>query len=213
MGWLEWLFGTKSSASTSPIPSTATTLPEPLENEPPPPPPPPSVAAPDNGAPSAVTPHQARELERAANEKKFAEGQHQNMIDGVWYCSNCGCPESLAIARRKGPLGDKSQCGICGKYWHRWRKPRPVEYNPDYEFHANRLKEEEVARQEWRERILGSAAAALTPTATPEPRTLRDSGGPSRDDGSRDSTASTVSALVQRIKVDDAPTTAPPLSP
>jgi hypothetical protein len=37
------------------------------------------------------------------------------MINGVWHCSNCGCPESIAVGRRKGPLGDKSQCGTCGR--------------------------------------------------------------------------------------------------
>ena len=58
----------------------------------------------------------AEELaEREAKEKEYADGQHANMIDGVWHCSNCGCPESIAIGRRKGPLGDKSQCGTCGK--------------------------------------------------------------------------------------------------
>ncbi|KAF7362225.1 hypothetical protein MVEN_00568700 [Mycena venus] len=92
--------------------------------------------------PPAVTAKRAKELERSAKEKEFAEGQQQNMINGVWHCSNCGCPDSLAIGRRKGPLGDKSQCGTCGKYWHRYRKPRPVEYNSDYEFHANGGKKE-----------------------------------------------------------------------
>lgn len=56
----------------------------------------------------------ARESEREAKEKEFADGQHANVINGVWHCSNCGCPESIAIGRRKGPLGDKSQCGTCG---------------------------------------------------------------------------------------------------
>jgi len=48
-------------------------------------------------------------------EPELIEGQHPNMIEGVWHCSNCGCPESIAVGRRKGPLGDKSQCGQCGK--------------------------------------------------------------------------------------------------
>jgi len=56
----------------------------------------------------------AKELEREAKEKEFVDGQHPNVINGVWHCSNCGCPESVAIGRRKGPLGDKSQCGTCG---------------------------------------------------------------------------------------------------
>jgi hypothetical protein len=53
-------------------------------------------------------------MEREAKEKEFLDGQHENMINGVWHCSNCGIPESIAIGRRKGPLGDKSQCGTCG---------------------------------------------------------------------------------------------------
>jgi hypothetical protein len=55
-----------------------------------------------------------KETEREAKEKEFADGQHANFIDGVWHCSNCGCPEGIAIGRRKGPLGEKSQCGTCG---------------------------------------------------------------------------------------------------
>ena len=61
-----------------------------------------------------LTARRAKELEREAKEKEFVDGQHPNYIDGVWHCSNCGCPESIAIGRRKGPLGDKSQCGTCG---------------------------------------------------------------------------------------------------
>jgi SWI/SNF-related matrix-associated actin-dependent regulator of chromatin subfamily B protein 1 len=68
----------------------------------------------DTRASRAVTAKRAKELEREAKEKEFADGQHSNYIDGVWHCSNCGCPESLAVGRRKGPLGDKSQCGTCG---------------------------------------------------------------------------------------------------
>lgn len=59
----------------------------------------------------------AKELEREAKEKEFVDGQHPNFIDGVWHCSNCGCPESIAVGRRKGPLGDKSQCGTCGTFF------------------------------------------------------------------------------------------------
>ena len=63
-----------------------------------------------------MTAKRAKELEREAKEKEFVDGQHPNYIDGVWHCSNCGCPESIAIGRRKGPLGDKSQCGTCGMH-------------------------------------------------------------------------------------------------
>lgn len=60
----------------------------------------------------------AKELEREAKEKEFVDGQHPNYINGVWHCSNCGCPESIAVGRRKGPLGDKSQCGTCGTFFY-----------------------------------------------------------------------------------------------
>lgn len=40
--------------------------------------------------------------------------QHPCIVDGMWHCSNCGIPGSLAPGRRKGPLGDKSLCGPCG---------------------------------------------------------------------------------------------------
>jgi SWI/SNF-related matrix-associated actin-dependent regulator of chromatin subfamily B protein 1 len=69
-----------------------------------------SIPAPD----SRAVAKKAKELEREAKEKEFVDGQHANVINGVWHCSNCGCPESVAIGRRKGPLGDKSQCGTCG---------------------------------------------------------------------------------------------------
>jgi SWI/SNF-related matrix-associated actin-dependent regulator of chromatin subfamily B member 1 len=107
----------------APTPSTAadmSTLPPPLENDPPPAPPPMSSAASggastsDSKAVKIITAKRAKELEREAKEKEFADGQHANFIDGVWHCSNCGCPENIAIGRRKGPLGDKSQCGTCG---------------------------------------------------------------------------------------------------
>jgi SWI/SNF-related matrix-associated actin-dependent regulator of chromatin subfamily B member 1 len=74
-----------------------------------------NVAPPDSKV-KIVSAKRAKELEREAKEKEYADGQHANFIDGVWHCSNCGCPESIAIGRRKGPLGDKSQCGTCGKF-------------------------------------------------------------------------------------------------
>ncbi|KAF8178617.1 hypothetical protein K438DRAFT_1604964 [Mycena galopus ATCC 62051] len=204
----------------APIPSTAadiSKLPAPLENDPPPPPSVSTLVVPDSRAPRAVTAKRAKELERSAKEKEFAEGQQQNMINGVWHCSNCGCPESIAIGRRKGPLGDKSQCGTCGKYWHRYRKPRPVEYNADYEFHANGAKKEAEVVKRKKGRPPGSATAAPTPADTSEPQTPRDSGeGPSRQSPMRDvspvSTASTASEmpLAQRIKINHTPSTPPP---
>lgn len=101
----------------APTPSTtadASTLMPPIEGDTPAPS---STANPDNrGARVMLTSKRVRELEREAKEKEYADGQHPNYIDGIWHCSNCGCPESIAIGRRKGPLGDKSQCGTCGTY-------------------------------------------------------------------------------------------------
>ncbi|KAF4612776.1 hypothetical protein D9613_011708 [Agrocybe pediades] len=111
-----------------------------------------------------MTAKKQKELEREAKEKEFVDGQHSNYIDGVWHCSNCGCPENIAIGRRKGPLGDKSQCGTCGKYWHRHRRPRPVEYNADPAFHTTlKLKEQEAAsiKTPASRNKKGGAAAAL----------------------------------------------------
>jgi SWI/SNF-related matrix-associated actin-dependent regulator of chromatin subfamily B protein 1 len=101
---------------TAPTLSTAadvSKLPAPLENDPPPaiPPPPP----PPEPKMKFVPKKSAKELEREAKEKEFVDGQHPNYINGIWHCSNCGCPENIAIGRRKGPLGDKSQCGTCGE--------------------------------------------------------------------------------------------------
>jgi SWI/SNF-related matrix-associated actin-dependent regulator of chromatin subfamily B protein 1 len=110
----------------------------------------------------------ARELEREAKEQEYMDGQHPNMIDGEWHCSNCGCPASIAIGRRKGPLGEKTQCGICGKYWHRHRKPRPVEYHSDLAYHQN-LKDEAVrAKQSARSKKRAPAAAAALERETSE---------------------------------------------
>jgi SWI/SNF-related matrix-associated actin-dependent regulator of chromatin subfamily B protein 1 len=101
---------------TAPIPSTA------MDGYSAPPPasdPEPTTAnasaPPESKVGRPITAKRAKELEREAKEKEYADGQHANYIDGVWHCSNCGCPESIAIGRRKGPLGDKSQCGTCGK--------------------------------------------------------------------------------------------------
>ena len=68
-----------------------------------------------------------------------AATQHPTWHDGQWHCSNCGVPGSLDSSRRKGPLGDKTLCGICGKFFHRHRKARPVEYTRDREHHRREL--------------------------------------------------------------------------
>jgi SWI/SNF-related matrix-associated actin-dependent regulator of chromatin subfamily B protein 1 len=100
------------SAPTMSTAADASKLPPPLENDPPAPMPVPPPQ--DNRLPRVISAKRAKELEREAKEKEFADGQHPNFINGVWHCSNCGCPEDIAIGRRKGPLGDKSQCGTCG---------------------------------------------------------------------------------------------------
>lgn len=56
-----------------------------------------------------------RVLEKEGGES--TEGLHANLIDGTWHCSNCGCPESLAVGRRKGPLGQGTMCGECGMWY------------------------------------------------------------------------------------------------
>lgn len=169
---------------TAPTPTTAmesaTMLPPSLlENEPPPAPVTP--APPD----AKAIAKKARETEREAKEKEFADGQHANVIDGVWHCSNCGCPENIAIGRRKGPLGDKSQCGMCGtrtalvyqrltvtcvsllgKYWHRHRRPRPVQYNSDPQFHLN-LRNEESGKTNNKKRGRAANSVAVDGAETP----------------------------------------------
>ncbi|KAJ7039043.1 SNF5-domain-containing protein [Mycena alexandri] len=208
----------------APIPSSAvdvSTLPPPLEDDPPPPPTssrahaaPVSIS--DNRAPRTFNVKRGKGSERLAKEREFADGQQQNMINGVWHCSNCGCPESIAVGRRKGPLGDKSQCGTCGKYWHRYRKPRPVEYNSDYEHHATGLKREADLARRRKGRPPLSAAAPLDIS---EPPTPLDSGeGPSRQSPLRDvspvSSESSASEmpLALRIKINHT-TPSTPLPP
>lgn len=189
-----------------------------------------------------ISAKKAKELEKEAKEKEFIDGQHPNYIDGVWHCSNCGCPESIAIGRRKGPLGDKSQCGTCGmllfhrlldgfinaslpgKFWHRHRRPRPVEYNPDPSFHSGlKQKEKETETPKTpankkRAAALRATAAAGTPPSlaggadTSEPQTPagRQNGESNKDKDNDDDRAispvSTVSSeseapLAHKVKV------------
>lgn len=111
-------------AEVSALPPTtaadASTFEPPLEGDAPLPPSsvavPASTSAPDSKSSKVLTQRRQREIEKEAKEKEYVDGQRANLIDGVWHCSNCGCPESIAIGRRKGPLGDKSQCGACGTF-------------------------------------------------------------------------------------------------
>ncbi|KAH8113784.1 hypothetical protein DFH11DRAFT_1509929, partial [Phellopilus nigrolimitatus] len=105
-----------------------------------------SASAQDLKASRIVSARRRRELEKEAKEREYADGQRVNMIDGIWHCSNCGCPDSIAVGRRKGPLGDKSQCGACGKLCHRHRRPQSMEYNTDAEFCINVKVEGERAK-------------------------------------------------------------------
>ncbi|KAF8270064.1 hypothetical protein EI94DRAFT_1723769 [Lactarius quietus] len=154
------------AAPTMSTAADASKLPPPLENDPP--------------APMPVPPPQDNRLPRVISAKRFADGQHPNFINGIWHCSNCGCPEDIAIGRRKGPLGDKSQCGLCGKFWHRHRRPRPVVYNPDPEYHLG-LRTETDKSKIYPKKKGGAAARAAntpavdqdepTPAQAPEPET------------------------------------------
>ncbi|KAF8180083.1 hypothetical protein BJ912DRAFT_635214 [Pholiota molesta] len=204
-----------------------------------------SSAAPpaqDSRSNKIITAKRQKELEREAKEKEFVDGQHPNYIDGVWHCSNCGCPESIAVGRRKGPLGDKSQCGTCGKFWHRHRRPRPVEYNSDPDFHSGIKQKENDGGKTPASKKRGAAsalrvqsAALSTPAAdASEPQTPTRSNGdmdrrsasPHGNDDDRGvspiSTASSASEapLAQRVKLNGAnhakstPTPAPaPVTP
>jgi SWI/SNF-related matrix-associated actin-dependent regulator of chromatin subfamily B protein 1 len=166
------------AAPTMSTAADASKLPPPLENDPPTPMPIPPPQ--DNRLPRVISAKRAKELEREAKEKEFADGQHPNFINGIWHCSNCGCPEDIAIGRRKGPLGDKSQCGLCGKFWHRHRRPRPVVYNPDPEYHLGLRTETDKSKIYPKKK--GAAAARATntpavdqdeptPATAPEPET------------------------------------------
>lgn len=54
-----------------------------------------------------------------------------------WHCLNCGVPETVAIGRRKGPKGEKTLCGLCGIYYHKHNRSRPVEFSRDKDFHLD----------------------------------------------------------------------------
>lgn len=98
-------------------------------------------------------------------ERELPEGLHPIMINDVWHCSSCGCPEDLAIGRRQGPLGPKTMCGDCGKWWHRHRKPMDgLVYRTDREYHVERAKKEEEYRRLKKKggaRAAQAAAAAI----------------------------------------------------
>ncbi|KIY49790.1 hypothetical protein FISHEDRAFT_40581 [Fistulina hepatica ATCC 64428] len=76
-----------------------------------------------------------RELEREAKERETLNSQHPTMINGEWHCANCGVPKDLATGIRKGPSGERTLCGNCGKYYHRNKRNRPVPYSTERSFH------------------------------------------------------------------------------
>ncbi|CAE6459210.1 unnamed protein product [Rhizoctonia solani] len=132
-----------------------------------------------------------RVLEKEGAES--AEGLHPNMIDGTWHCSNCGCPESISVGRRKGPLGQGTMCGECGKFWHKHRKPRPVEYNTSIEYHLNLKKLAKLKKRGGKANVNANPSPSKPPSGTPAANG-RDSLSPSPppqkplDPGSPDST-------------------------
>ncbi|KAF9516045.1 hypothetical protein BS47DRAFT_1341372 [Hydnum rufescens UP504] len=114
-----------------------------------------------------------------AKIKEYAEGLHPVMINGKWHCSVCGCPEDIAIGRRKGPLGEKTMCGDCGKYYHRHRRPNDaVEYNTDPEFHLAKRGGARIAAAA----MAAAAATAETPVSLPPADTPMSSEDEDEDD-------------------------------
>ena len=114
-----------------------------------------------------------------------------------------------------------------GKYWHRHRRPRPVEYTPDPDFHSGLRREAELSKSASKKK--GGAAALraqsnLTPAEVSEPQTPSRSNGdvenasraqspPLEDDRaiSPVSTASSTSEppLSQKVRVNGASHTKP----
>lgn len=74
-------------------------------------------------------------------------GLHDPMVDGVWHCSNCGCPEQIAVGRRKGLGGKDTLCGECGRYMHRYKRNRPTIYNTSVDYHTSLKLEADKAKQ------------------------------------------------------------------
>lgn len=92
--------------------------------------------------------HPPKDPQQAAWDAAIARGarpedlrrQQPNMHGGVWHCGNCGVPDYLAAGRRKGPAGEKTLCGPCGKYYHLHRRMMPAEYTRDAEQHLARMR-------------------------------------------------------------------------
>ncbi|CEH11834.1 SWI-SNF chromatin remodeling complex, Snf5 subunit [Ceraceosorus bombacis] len=85
--------------------------------------------------PPEPPPLSAKAAAAAALAAKDLAAQHPNIHDGQWFCSNCGVAGSVDTGRRKGPLGEKSLCGVCGKYYHRHRRVPTMHYTRDEAYH------------------------------------------------------------------------------
>ncbi|KAK4700649.1 SWI/SNF-related matrix-associated actin-dependent regulator of chromatin subfamily B member 1, partial [Phenoliferia sp. Uapishka_3] len=114
-------------------------------------------------------------------------GLHEHMIDGQWYCANCGVPDALAVGRRKGQSGHNTLCGACGKYFHRYRRNRPCEYTTDLSTHQ-RFKEAAVkaAIKAGPTKERKSRKAKLEHAAAPEPPASFGSSAPIPKDNDED---------------------------
>ncbi len=74
----------------------------------------------NNRSNKIITAKRMKELEREAKEKEFVDGQHLNYIDGVWHCSNCGYPESIAAVGERAHLvaSPNAELVVCNSILH-----------------------------------------------------------------------------------------------
>lgn len=82
------------------------------------------LTCPGNSASSAneivvLNPKAAMFQRALAEGAKPTEGLYAHTIDETWHCSNCGCPGSISVRRRKGPFGQGTMCGECGMHLSR----------------------------------------------------------------------------------------------
>lgn len=132
--------------------------------------------------------------------------QHPNIHDGMWHCSNCGIPATLMLGRRKGPLGEKTLCGPCGKFWHRFRRMKQVTYTRDDAYHRA------IANGLSGDAILSGGDSSSSAMATPGGNTPG-----AGDEGARAGAVGQSSGLKPRPEDEDmedaaAPTSAKPPS-
>ncbi|KEI38081.1 uncharacterized protein L969DRAFT_567229 [Mixia osmundae IAM 14324] len=126
--------------------------------------PPPNMS---NGA--SPRPSRQTELGAIAAKKKvkaptLTSNLHPHIIDGVWHCGNCGAPDGAALGRRKGPDGQISLCGACGKHYNRFRRHRETDYSTSSDYHLSLLSKPEL------DRLRAKQAKTAVPTLpTPMP--------------------------------------------